>query len=193
MSGSTRRCPDFARILREASPDDAVREQVARCFSTEMRRFARFRCRDDAKGEDAAQDAMLVALQGLDRFRGESDIRTWLHKLVVSACARLRRGRKNDPAYNRPMEEVGAAASADAGPDAQAMLRERLELLGEALEELPEPSRSLLLLFEGQGCSQADLAERFGLTEGAVKARLKRARQRLRARLLELAEEEVGG
>lgn len=187
---SSERCPDFAALLREAEADAALYEQIAQCFHGELSRQARRRCGDETLAEDAAQDALVLALESLDSFRGDAPIDHWLKRLVVSACARLRRGRKNDPGYNRPLDEVGPVAASDGRADGEvaAMLSERVALLREALDELPEDNRALLLLHEGREMPITELASRFGLSVDGVKSRLKRTRARMRSRLIALAE-----
>jgi len=189
-----KRCPDFARILRDTPPTAALREQVASCFYKEMKRIAMRRCGDAAMAEDAHHDALAAALTGLGSYRGDGPLVHWLSRLVRTACSRLRRGRKNDPDYNRPLDDLLPEQEADpsaGSQELQTLLGERLGLLAAALREVPEPGRSLFLLHEGEDRSLAELAARFSLTEEAVKSRLKRIRARLRKQLLAKAEEEV--
>lgn len=191
-TAARKRCPDFANILRQSAPTTSVREQIAECFYTEMTRFARLRCRDTTLAQDAVQDAMINGLDALGSFRGEAPLQYWLRRLVLSACSRLRRSRKNDPRLHVTLDEVGDDEGARTQPDtqeAQVFLSQRLEILREVLREIEEPNRSLLLLHEGQEESLAELAVQFDLSVEAVKARLKRTRARLRRRLLEKADE----
>ncbi|RLB62739.1 MAG: hypothetical protein DRI90_08415, partial [Deltaproteobacteria bacterium] len=88
-----KRCPDFAEILRATSPDEQIRQQVARCFHEEILRLAKRRCGDDALAEDASQDALIAALEALGSFRSEAPLRAWLRQIVFTACSRLRRGK----------------------------------------------------------------------------------------------------
>ena len=186
----TRRCPDFAAILRESPATGSIRDQVVACFYSEMVRYARRRCPDPGLAEDAAQAAAVTTLESLPSFRGDAPMLAWLRRLVVSACSRLTRGRKNDPAWNRPLEQAAEPAQ-EAGQEWRVMLAERVEILSEVLAEVPEPNRSLLLLHEGEDVPLAELAERFGLSIDGVKARLKRTRKHVRVRLLARAEEAV--
>lgn len=185
-------CPDFAAILRDAEPDATIFELVAECFQDELGRLAARRCRDDTLAQDAAQDALLAAFESLDTFRGDAPLEHWLKRLVISSCSRLRRGRKNAPAYNLPLDDVTSgkrpAEPVEAGQEAAVLLGERLRLLERALGELSEENRALILLHEGDELPLTELAARFGLTVDGVKARLKRARAQLRQRLVELAE-----
>jgi RNA polymerase sigma-70 factor, ECF subfamily len=185
-------CPDFAAILRDAASDTAIFELIATCFQDELGRLAARRCRDDALAQDAAQAALLTAFESVDTYRGEAPLEHWLKRLVVSSCSRLRRGRKNAPAFNLPLEALSSESSrvepVEASQETAVLLRERLRLLERALGELPEANRDLILLHEGEEVPLTELAARFGLTVDGVKARLKRARAQLRQRLIELAE-----
>jgi RNA polymerase sigma-70 factor (ECF subfamily) len=180
-------CPDFAEILRETTPDSSLFEQIALCFSDRLEEYAKYVCRDESTGKDAMQDAMLAAMTNLESYRGDSPIEGWLRRIVVSACSRIRRGRKNDPAVNRPLESVEALQPlAEPGPDQelQLLLKERLELLSDEIEQLDEPNRSLLRLHDVQEVPITDLVDRFGMTAEAIKSRLKRGRALVRERLI---------
>ncbi len=177
-----KRCPDFAKILKASPPDVRLTEQLVACFTKEIGRLARQRCRDLALADDARQDAMITLIQSLDAYRGEAPLRHWLQRLVLTACNRLRRGQRNDPALNLPLDDVPP----DADPlvvlgsqELRLLLNERFELLQGVLSEVPEPNRSLLLLHEGQDVPLEQLALRFGLTLDGVKSRLKRLRTQL--------------
>ena len=88
--------------------DETLMEAVARCLGEDVKRFAMARCGDGRQDvEDISQDALLAAQRYLSSFRGEASLRTWLYKLVLSACSRRRRGRKNDPHLHRPSRQPG--------------------------------------------------------------------------------------
>lgn len=190
-----KRCPDFATILRSTSPDIKLRHQVATCFYEELHRVARARCRNDSLAEDAAHDGLLKGLEALGSFRGEAPLEVWLKRLVNSACNRLQRGRKNDPAFNLPLDDVPTKAvdhdAQEGGQEIALLIHERLLILREALTSVPEPNRTMFFLHEAQDVPLEELANRFSVTVEGVKARLKRTRMKLREELLERAEEEV--
>lgn len=185
-------CPDFAHLLREQPPDDAIRDQVARCFYPDVERAARRVCKDRLLAEDVAQEAMALGLGALHTYRGDAPLLHWLRRLVVSACSRFRRGRKNDPRLHLPLDAAGTegmrALAADPAQELQILLEERLRLLALVLDAVPEPNRTLLLRHEGEDAPLSDLAAEYDLSVDAVKARLKRTRAQVRGSLLETIE-----
>ncbi len=196
MPGPSHRkqCPDFAAILQSTPANASIREQVAQCFHQEMARAARTQCQDDVLAEDVAQEALRIGLERLESYRGDAPLWHWLRRLIVSACARLRRGKINAPHANLPLHLVPDTPEPAHVPPPQeirTLLKERLGLLHSALQEVPEPNRSLLILHEGQDVPLTELASRFGLTTCSVKSRLKRTRAALRKRLISLAAEET--
>ncbi len=181
-------CPDFAEIIRKSTPDESLFEQIAECFSERLEEFAKYVCRDETSGKDAFQDAMIAAMTHLDTYRGDSPIDAWLRRIVVTSCSRLRRGKKNDPAINLPLDtNVTTSALADKTPDQELrlMLRERLELVRREIDALDEPNRELLMLHDVHEVPIADLSAQFEMTKEAVKSRLKRARASVREKLLQ--------
>lgn len=185
--GEPARCPDFAEIVRSSTPDSSLFEQIADCFSERLEEFAKYVCRDATAGEDAFQDAMIAAMTRLETYRGDSPIDAWLRRIVVTACSRLKRGKKNDPAANIPLDEIANGSElADSTPDQELrlILAERLEQVYAEIEKLEEPNRSLLMLHDVEEVTVEDLAGRFGMSENAVKSRLKRSRARVRDNLI---------
>ena len=142
------RCPDFARAVREANVDESLFGQIVECFAGRLTRFAKYYCKNDSLGLDAFQEAMLATLGGLDGYRGDSPIEPWLRRIVKTSCARLRRGKKNDPSTNVSMDERdGGMAFADSSPDQEIRLimAQRLSMVNDEIEALDEPNRSLLM------------------------------------------------
>jgi RNA polymerase sigma-70 factor (ECF subfamily) len=180
-------CPDFAAIVRETTPDRSLFEQIAACFSERLEDFAKYYCRDETLGKDAFQDAMISAMRYLDTYRGDAPIEPWLRRIVVSACSRLRRGKKNAPSHNQPLDlekTEGPHTAASPDQELRLMLGERLRLVQQEIEKLREPNRAMLMLHDVEEVPIADLSERFGMTEESVKSRLKRSRAIVRERLL---------
>jgi RNA polymerase sigma-70 factor (ECF subfamily) len=178
-------CDNLDQRVLEGEVDESLMEAVARCLGEDVKRFAIARCggaRSDV--EDITQDAMLAAQRYLSTFRGDASLRTWLYKLVLSACSRRRRGRKNDPHLHRSLEDApllsGGAEPDPSDPEVVLLISERLEALEQALNELREADREMLAAAEWEGLSLEQLAQRTGLTVSAVKSRLFRIRRQLK-------------
>lgn len=125
------------------------------------------RNRDDA--EDLAQEAILQAKAQIRKFRGESSLRTWVHKIAFHAFTRWTQRR------NRPIPEVRVAAPSN--PDGIEDLVHSLQLIGPALSHP-------FVLQEVGGFSLEEIAEILSIPIGTVKSRLFTARKRLRELLV---------
>ena len=180
-------CPDFARAVREASADASLFAQVVACFEARLARFAAYTCKSRALGEDAFQDAMVAALDNFGSYRGDAPIEPWLRRIVVSACSHMKRGRKNSPAFNVPLDEESPApntAQIHEDQELRLILLDGLRRIGKEIDALDEPNRSLLLAHDVDEISIDELSRRFAMTEEAVKSRLKRARATVRDNVL---------
>jgi RNA polymerase sigma-70 factor (ECF subfamily) len=180
MASDKRSCDNIDQRIQDGQTDESLMEAVANCLAEEVKRFAATRCgggRGDV--EDIAQDAMLAAQRYLGGFRGEASLRTWLYKLVLSACSRQRRGRKNDPGLHRPLDEAASAAD-PADPELALLVSERMQVLEQALADLRPADREILAAVEWEGQTLEQVAQQTGLTVSAVKSRLFRIRRQLR-------------
>ena len=188
MSGAvvarTQICPDFRRLLRESDPDAAIIDQVARCYERQLLAFARAYCKNPTLAEDTVQETMVTMMHALHTYRGDGPLEAWLNRLVVTSCARQRRGMANSGALHDPIETFELEAPG-APQDAQLLLTEQLRFLANALAAIAEPNRSILLRHEAGDEPLHAIAQRLGLTVDGVKARLKRTRAELREQLLE--------
>jgi len=137
---------------------------------------------DDAA--DALQDAMISAFRGAGRFRGDSAVTTWLHRIVVNACLDLLRRRAARPATSGLAAEALDAVAAGHGP-AQPDTDSSLDVSA-ALRTLPPEQRAALVLVDMLGYPVAEAAAVLGVSEGTVKSRCSRGRARLLPRLAHL-------
>ena len=125
--------------------------------------------------DDALQEAYVKAFRALPRFRGQSQLGTWLHRIVYNACLdELERFRRTATVPLDGATEAVAHASDHADLVAG---RQRLE---QALAALAPHDRAVVVLVDGQGFDYADAAEVLGVPAGTVASRLNRARAVLR-------------
>jgi RNA polymerase sigma-70 factor (ECF subfamily) len=137
---------------------------------------------DRQEAEDVSQDAYLRVFKGLDGFRGEAQFETWLYRIVANAAlSHLRRRRRFGELVVDPEDETSE-------PPAPSEFAERTvdrESLSRALQALPVSLRSVVVLKDVYGLSCQEIGDQIGVSEGAVKVRLHRARKRLKDMLFE--------
>jgi RNA polymerase sigma-70 factor (ECF subfamily) len=132
---------------------------------------------DREEAADALQDALLHAYRSADRFRGDSAVTTWLHRIVINACFDRARRRQARPTV--PLADVLAVREpATSEPD-----RDTAREVWAALDRIPAEQRIPLILLDMQGYSVAEIAEILNVAEGTVKSRCARGRARLAALL----------
>lgn len=154
-------------------------------------RFALWLTRNEADARDLVQDTFLLGFRAREQFQPGTNLRAWLFRIArnrfVDTLARKRR----EPS----VEDVtpGNAVEAE-GPEAFFGDRElaRLQLLvrgdiGRALEALPEPFRSAVVLADVEGWTWEEVAGTLGVPIGTVQSRVFRGRRALRALLKDYA------
>jgi RNA polymerase sigma-70 factor (ECF subfamily) len=177
---------DILLRLREApklTAQDIVHQHAGR-----IRNVARRLLANEVDVEDVTQEVLLRVVRKLDTFRGESEVSTWLYRVTVN-CALLHR-RKQALKRTREvgmslqeLENSGRPASPVSpwgAPDRHLMGRELNDCIERAIRGLPEPYRVTFVLSVIEGMPNADVAKLLGLSRGAVKSRVHRARLMLR-------------
>jgi RNA polymerase sigma-70 factor (ECF subfamily) len=139
---------------------------------------------DREEAADALQDALLSAHRSAHRFRGDSAVTTWLHRIVVNACLDRMRRRKAHPTVPLP-ENPGHGPE----PVAPAIDHDTVLVVHQALAELPADQRTAIVLVDLQGYAVAEVAEILDVAEGTVKSRCSRGRARLAVLLGHLRQE----
>jgi RNA polymerase sigma-70 factor, ECF subfamily len=131
--------------------------------------------------EECTQDTFVRAFQRLPMFRRESSLRTWLHSITVSVGLNLKRRERRRS--NHMSLDVAPDLPSHA-PESDPVLHERIN---GAIDSLPEELRTVVILHLVQGHSHPEIAEILDIPEGTSKARLSRARARLREELADVA------
>jgi RNA polymerase sigma-70 factor (ECF subfamily) len=138
---------------------------------------------DREEAADALQDALLSAHRAAARFRGDSAVTTWLHRIVVNACLDRIRRRRAHPTVPLPdgsgRTEPGDPHVGGVEPTAPAPDHDTALVVREALDRLPAEQRVALILVDVQGYSVAEVAQLMKVAEGTVKSRCARGRARL--------------
>ena len=188
-------------IDRARSGDETAFEQLVGPYRREMQVHCYRILGSVADAEDALQETLTAAWQGLGGFEGRSAIRTWLYRIATSRCLNMLRAasrrpadlrildvdvpeptRLNEVVWLEPYPDVLLAEMPDhaAGPEARYEVREAISLaFVTALQLLPARQRAALILRDVLGFSAREVASLLDTTEQSVTSALKRARATL--------------
>src|SRR5882672_4679350 len=142
-----------------------------------------------SRSEDLAQETFLTAWKHLPDLRDPNRLRSWLcgisRNLLKSACRKQTR----EPLHGaEPLEAARGALSPGSVPSEQAINREEEAIVWSALELIPDLYREPLILFYRESQSIELVAQQLDLSEDAVRQRLSRGRDMLRAQVAALVE-----
>lgn len=130
-----------------------------------------------SEAEDALQETLLAALNGLESFRNEGTLRAWLLSIARRCCARRLEARSRERELRRSLPE----ATTDAGTSAerQTMARRARRLL----DEIRPSEREALVLRYAAELSFREVGQACGIDEATARKRVSRGLLRLRALL----------
>jgi len=176
---------DSAPLLGAASDAEPARgllalEEIYRRYRGPVQQYLYQLCGSADQAEELAQETFIKACAGLLTFRGDCSVATWLFRIARNAYLdSLRR-----PSLARIDTDELLAIPDSAGygdPVRYYAASEQRGLIGLALAQLPEKYRSILLLRDAEDLTYVEIADIMGLSMGAVKVNLFRARRAFRA------------
>ncbi len=146
-------------------------------------------CGNPHDAEETLQETFLSAIKALPKFEGRSQLSTWLYRIASNACLMQRRrqaagadmtslddGEEERDEFDPPKYFVDWSVR----PDDVLLGGELRSVMEDAIAQLPEALRIVFIWRDLEGLSTAETAEVLGISEGAVKVRLHRARLQLR-------------
>lgn len=140
---------------------------------------------DDVLAQEYTQETFIRAFARLGGFRGEAALSTWLHAIAVSVTMNGLRKVNRFRARELELDEA-RHLRAERGRMIEPDLKERL---ARAIDALPEIYRVVFLMHDAEGYTHEEIGRMLNVAAGTSKARLSRARARLREALSEFAEE----
>jgi RNA polymerase sigma-70 factor, ECF subfamily len=180
---------DMAELVTAAKAGDkAAFTELVRVTYAESYTLA-FRLTGNAEdAQDVVQEAYERAYKGLKRYRGDAKFTTWMYRITAN-CAKnqLVKGSRN---RHETMEEVTEVSDDRPGPEARLGTADDRRALNAALQSLPADMRAVVVLRDVYDLPHEAIAAELGISEGAAKVRLHRARRKLRERLFPLRGEE---
>lgn len=193
---------DLTLVRRARAGDQRAFGLLVERYQKKVYAVALGMVKDAEEAMDVSQEAFVKVHRYLDRFKGDSSFYTWLYRITTNTCIDVLRRRavisqesvEYDDSVQLDLAEanLGALGSqVDASPARSALRRELGEKLEEALAQLPEKHRAILLLRELEGMSYEDLARTLDIPKGTVMSRLFHARAKVQRLLADYLGDEA--
>lgn len=175
-------------IQRAIVGDTGAFEQLVVRYQTQVYNLAYRMVNQEADAQDLAQEAFIRAWRALSSFQFSSQFSTWLYRLTTNICIDFLRAQKRNKTVSMTVlqdEEAQQWDMEDAAPlpEEQMIDREQHDAMEQAIAELDEEYREVLILRVVNECSYQQIAQVLDIREGTVKSRLSRAREQLRKKL----------
>lgn len=193
-------------VERLRRQDEAAFNELVRLYEGRIFRLVFRMLGDRAEAEDLAQEVFVTVFKSIATFRGDSKLSTWLYRVATNhAKNRLKYLGRRARGQKKELDEHADATALEsatmntshrmARPDEQAQGNQLEILIRQALLELPDDQRELVVLRDIENLTYEEIQDLTGLPSGTVKSRLHRARLALAQRVRELqgvgAEHEV--
>jgi RNA polymerase sigma-70 factor (ECF subfamily) len=176
-----RRPIDPAIVSAAAQGNEQAFTALVQWYHPRFVRFARHMLRNDAEADDAVQDAFIRVYRALPQYKEQEKFEPWIFRILANCCRTfLARNRR----HSVRLVALGSREAREVyqNPDVRNDAAWR-SLLGAALEQLPVDQREAFLLHYVEGHSYDTMAALTGVRHSALKMRVKRAGDRLRALL----------
>lgn len=178
-------------------------ERFVELYHTRLFQYAYLMCGQREDAEEVAQETLLAVFETIGKLRDPSRLKPWVFRIAKNACLMKRRKSVYAPSRILSLEALMPTRS-EGGVGIQiadwsqlpedGVLRSELRVrLNQAIVELPEIYRTVLLLRDVEGLSTADTAQVLDENESVVKQRLHRARLAVRAKLDEYLHRQEAG
>ena len=162
-----------------ASGDRRAFERLYRLHANRVFSLCARMVNDRTRAEELTQDVFVRAWEKLHLFRGEAAFGTWLHRMTVNVVLNAR---KSDGRQRSRFEDDEHGDTIDALPARPLAPGDRMDLEA-AIAKLPRGARRVFTLHDVEGYKHEEIADMLGVTTGATKAQLHRARLLLREAL----------
>jgi RNA polymerase sigma-70 factor, ECF subfamily len=182
---------DTSLVERLRNGDDEAFEEMVRKYGGRLLATARRYLRSDDDACDALQDAFLRAFKSINTFKGDAQLSTWLHRILVnSALMHLRLKRRHPATEGMEIDELlprfdPAGNWIDEGMSTMPAhvsfeLSETKTMVRRCIDQLPDTYRIVLMLRDIEELDTEEVARLLDLTPNNLKVRLHRGRQALK-------------
>ncbi len=184
---------ELAELVTAAKAGDAeAYRELVRATHADAYTLAYRLTGNEEDARDVVQEAYLRAYKGLKRFRGDAAFNTWMYRITANCASSHLARRRRDRHDVLTDDHAVADLRPGVDPESRVSASADRELLHEALQSLPDDMRAVVVLRDVYDLPHEAIAAELGISEGAAKVRLHRARKKLRERLFPLRGELTG-
>ncbi len=176
-------------IRKIQSGQIALFGQIAERYQDRLYRLA-YRLVDDSEiALEIVQETFMRAIKGIEQFHGRARFYTWLVRILINCVNswRFKERHQHQTIENMQKLLLSSQAKGLIGDNPVTMLenKELNELLWQGLNNIEPEHKQILLLREQQGLSYDEISQVMHISEGTVKSKLFRAREKLRKTIFE--------
>jgi RNA polymerase sigma-70 factor, ECF subfamily len=177
---------DSDLISRAAGGDPSAFQALVERHRSMVYRVAYQFAGNHYDAEDIAQEVFIKVYKSLDRFRQDSQLSSWMYRIVMNACIDHRRRGTSAGAVSfgeEAEQKMVNTPESRPGPEEHAYAGELGQVLESEIGRLPKGQRIVFVMRHHQGMKLCEIAAALGLAEGTVKRQLHAAVHRLRQAL----------
>jgi RNA polymerase sigma-70 factor (ECF subfamily) len=183
---------EAALAARLMAGDGSAFDAFVERFRTKIFRYSFLNCGRRDEAEEVVQETLLKVFQNFGQLQDAAHVKAWVFRIAKNACLERRRRSVFAPERELSLDELRPGAKDDGrglkfeiadwriGPEQEAYRGELHRMVEEAVRELPEAYRSVLLLRDVEELPAREVAEVLEISEDLVRTRLHRARLAVR-------------
>ncbi|MGZ3920887.1 MAG: RNA polymerase sigma factor, partial [Bacteroidia bacterium] len=158
---------------------------IMRKYNQRLYRICKGYLKDEAEIEDVMQETYIKAFQNLVKFENRSKFSSWLTRILINECLQRLRKMKRETLLDNSEEQMKTMNLTDKkSPETESLNKELKGLLEINIAQLPEKYRAVFIMREVEKMSIDETAESLEISDSNVKVRLNRAKEMLRAALM---------
>ncbi|TFB21751.1 sigma-70 family RNA polymerase sigma factor [Filobacillus milosensis] len=161
----------------------AILEDCMNQYGDEIKRLVFSYVKNHTDTDDLTQEVFVTVYQKIDQFKGDSSLKSWIYRIAINKCKDHLRSFKIKQRFIKEKLTQLWAEDYVPTPEVQSIKQENSDQLLNCVEELPFKYREMIILYYFEDLSIEEITNALDMNTNTVKARLRRARDRLKTKL----------